>query len=124
MSAAIIQNISFIMVSINIVIMFIFLPIVWLTVGRKFDKLFKKSPILFDPELPIISNFIRAMNYAICIVFKNKSKKDKYAYFAYHGYDFRSNSTRMEIIISFIFVINVIMAMIFLIPWMICNWLY
>ena len=80
-------------------------PIVTLTIGRKFDKLFKKTYFFpYDPRIPILSHGLRSMNYAFCIIFKHRSTKNRYDYWSFHGYDFQANTNLFEKILSWVFV--------------------
>ena len=101
------------------VALFLLWPILTLTVGRKFDKLFKETFFFpLDPRIPILSHGIRSMGYAMCIVFKNRSHKDRYAYWSFHGYDFQANTNLFEKVLSWAFIwmlsIEVFTSLIFL----------
>jgi hypothetical protein len=86
---------------------FVILPCVYLTVGRKFDKLFKdKQAGLFDFDIPFLSYGMRAAAYAFCVIFKYKSSKDPFLSMAYQGYNFKEHANRLEIALSFLFVIS------------------
>lgn len=80
----------------------IWLPILLLTVGRKFDKLFKDRRPAYDPYIPIYSAGLRAQLYAACCL-SHWYSSHGVAKILYHDYDFVKNSNRKDKIISGIY---------------------
>ena len=93
-------------------------PIVTLTIGRKFDKLFKKTYFFpYDPRIPILSHGLRSMNYAFCIIFKHRSTKNRYDYWSFHGYDFQANTNLFERMLSGFFIWSGVLYIVMLSIW-------
>lgn len=81
-------------------------PIVYFSVGRQFDKLFKDKQDIygfFNIGIPVLTQLLRSMCYAICIAF-NYTQNTKYYKKMFDGYDFRTYSTRFQIILSSVFI--------------------
>jgi hypothetical protein len=106
---------------VSLFIMLALSPILYIAIGRKFDKLFKHVTLWFDPEIPGLSAWGRAINYACCIVLKNRTKNDKYFREVYNGYDFYGNSTLFQKILAWAFFIFGFSGGIFSIPWAIAQ---
>jgi len=80
----------------------IFGIILILTVGRKFDKLFKHRKLISDFDIPIHGALLRATHYGTCCVstfYRNRP----YHKYLYGNYDFKANSTLFDKIISGIY---------------------
>lgn len=81
-------------------------PIVYFTVGRQFDKLFKDKQDIygfFNLGIPVLTQLSRSMCYAVCITF-NYTQNTKYYKKMFDNYDFRAYSSRFQIILSSIFI--------------------
>lgn len=92
---------------IGIITVFYALIVAWLCLFIAFffvDKKFRK--LLDQHDAVIMETFIlmRDINFLLCIAFKNRSKKDRYARLLYNGFDFRGHASRFEIILSYFFV--------------------
>jgi len=84
---------------ISFVFSVIFGIILMLTVGKKFDKLFKDRISPCDLQIPIQSALLRATFYAACSLSTFYSQRP-HQKILYGGYDFKANSTLFDKIIS------------------------
>ncbi len=82
------------------------LPIVYLLIGKKYDKKFNKKSVFYDVGIIGVSFFIRNSTYTSCIAFGTDSRFNQFAKKAYGGFDFKGNSSKLQIIISKLFVIS------------------
>jgi len=87
----------------------IMFPILLLTVGRKFDKLFKDRKPAYDPCIPIYSAGLRANLYAGCCIFKIFRKAPQQTWL-YGDYDFKKASTKFDKIISLAYYLILLIA--------------
>ncbi len=86
------------------VICVILILVLYIILGRKFDKKFNKKSVFYDPGIFGLSLMIRITSYASCIVFGITSRFNKSCYKAYNGYEFRNDCTKNQIILAKIFI--------------------
>lgn len=88
-------------------------PVVYFTIGRKFDILFKdKAETLFG-----LGPLTRAMWYAGGIAFLSRWKSHKsFYYMIFKDYDFWDKATTSNRILSWVFIGTGIIGIIFMIP--------
>lgn len=94
-------------------------PCCWLaglTLGRKYDKLFKKYPAgILDPQLPIVSKFFyRPFVYMNAIILGKKCSDRPKLGLLYGDYDFRANANKFDIALSWFFVYIISTGLIFI----------
>lgn len=79
---------------------------------RPFDKVFQGRNYLFEQGIPLFSYVMRMSRYMFSIAFPSHSKKDKGAQMVYEYYDFRGNATKLQIIVSYIYMLCVLLAIV------------
>jgi hypothetical protein len=97
------RNIIFTIIFISSVVLFAITPLVYSKIVRPIDRLFKGKGLTFEEGLWHVSIAVRMSQYVLCIVFPQRSKKDKYAKLVYQGYDFRGNASKQQVILSYIY---------------------
>jgi len=102
------QNIFLAMAGISFTGWLITFPVLLLTVGRKFDKLFKDRRPFYDPDIPIFSTGLRASKYAGCCI-SSRYNNAPFLKILYDNYNFKEASTKIDKIISFIYYLSLIM---------------
>ncbi len=83
---------------------FILVAILYIRLTRKYDAMFPE----YDRIVPfplIMGTVIRTGLYAYLIIFKNLIKRNhhKITYEVTNGYDFRGNASRLDIILSYLY---------------------
>ena len=63
--------------------------------------------------VPLWSPMLRGVNYAGCIAFKNLSKKKRYLYQLYQGYDFRAAASKIQVFLSCLYIYSTLLAAFF-----------
>lgn len=74
-------------------------------ITEKYNKLFSNHEYLTPIKIPLLHTLGKGLIYASCIVFKNRSKRNKHIHSITGDYDFRKNATTDEVIISFLYVV-------------------
>ena len=97
------RNIIFAIIFIPSVVLFAITPLVYSKIVTPLDMLFRGKGLTFEEGLWHVSIAIRMSQYILCIVFPQRSKKDKYAKLVYQGYDFRGNASKQEVLLSYIY---------------------
>lgn len=101
------MNIGVLFCSIFILLM----PMLYLIIGRVFDKKFKHRTIGFLEQGPL--GFLWRMNmYATCIIFPKRVYKNKFSYASlmYAGFDFRNHSNWFQISICYIYCLSIVIG--------------
>ncbi len=88
-----------------LVILLLQMPIIYILIGRTYDKQFNKKSVFYDPGIIGYSFVIRMTSYASCVVFRINSRINKYRKQAYNSFDFRSDYTNNQVLLAKILVL-------------------
>ena len=91
---------------------FIFLPILYFRLTRKYDAMFPEYYRII-PLASIMGTVVRTGYYSSFIVFKNliNGKRHKIMRDVTNGYDFRGNASRLDIILSYLYMFIAILLL-------------
>ena len=97
----------------SVAISTVLLPYILLSIGVKFDKLFKSVHPNYDSRLFFFSFISRTASYVICILVQSKFEKNPYTNQLYGDYNFYANSSLMQRIACYLSAITTFAAVIF-----------
>ena len=118
----VVYNIAMHVGAIFLGLVFVLLPYIIFSIGRKFDKQFRHCLVYYDPDMFLYSRLLRAQNYAFLIVLGEIYMRNKSFNALYGGYDFRQAATKLQKVISYVyFFIGV--ALIFTMIFVGINWI-
>ncbi len=91
---------------------FILLPILYFRLTRKYDAMFPDHDRII-PLPSIMGTVVRTGYYSSFIVFKNliNGKRHKIMHDVTNGYDFRGNASRLDIILSYLYMFIAILLL-------------
>ncbi len=89
----------------------ILMPYIFFSVRRRFDPLFGNVSGSMNEMFHPMQ---RAMGYAFCLAAPWWAVRHKYTFKLYKGYDFRANSTKLQITLAWIFSYSAFLFTVFL----------